>query len=187
MYNFFKSIVFIIFITNLSFTNTYSQNLITNGDFGVFNPSILSPPPLGYTTTYSLIPYTGSISSSTGRYAVTNNPLPLAPLDFRDVYDHPADGTPGNGTGNMLFVDGKNNQIFWKQSPALPLEAGVKYVFSFWIRNINRSGPTPGPKVMINAVGCSNCTTETYAPNDYEWHKVSYAITPTVTESISHP
>lgn len=167
----------------------FSQNLIVNGDFGKYDSTILKPAPLGYTTTYTQIPHNGNggTSSSTGLYAITNNPYLLAPNDFRQVFDHPSDGSLGNGTGNMLFVDGKNNQVFWKQSPAITFLAGETYVFTYWIRNINNSGPSPSPKINIKAVGCSNCTPADFQvpQGEYGWYKVTYTIIPAANESIS--
>ena len=182
-----NSIVLCFFMAIIFMPNGFSQNLIVNGDFGSYDSSILKPAPLGYTTTYTQIPHDGSIGSATGYYAITNNPYPLAKNDFRQDFDHPSDGSLGNGTGNMLFVDGKNNQVFWKQSPAITFQAGETYVFTYWVKNINKSGPTPSPNIGFKAVGCSNCTTANFqVPKEYyDWFKVTYTIIPVANELIS--
>ena len=116
-------LVFILSIYNLS-----AQNLITNGDFGLFNAAVPSPAPLGYTTTYTQIPYNGT--AAFGVYSITNNPQPLALAYLFLAYDI-SEGIIGNGTGNMMYVDGKNNQVFWQQDHPALLEAGKKNTFAF--------------------------------------------------------
>ena len=110
-----KSLVLTTLITLFSSICIYSQNLIVNGDFGTFDATIFSPPPLGYTTTYTQMAYNDTNASSTGKYSITNNPSALAPGVLSSFFDN----TTNNGTGNMMYVDGRNNQVFWKQdSPA---------------------------------------------------------------------
>jgi hypothetical protein len=149
-----KSLVLTTLITLFSSICIYSQNLIVNGDFGLFNAAVPSPAPLGYTTTYTQIPYNGT--AAFGVYSITNNPQPLAPAYLFLAYDI-SEGIIGNGTGNMMYVDGKNNQIFWKQDPPVLLEAGKKYIFSFWTRNMNQTvtngPPNPAATIRFNP-GC---------------------------------
>jgi hypothetical protein len=61
-----KFLLLLVFTFIFSAHNLNSQNLITNGDFGIFNAAVPSPAPLGYTTTYTQIPYNGSITSAAG-------------------------------------------------------------------------------------------------------------------------
>jgi len=172
---------FCLFI--LSILNSYSQNLITNGDFGVFNPSILKPVLLGYQTSYNQIAYNAG-ASFPRQYSITNNSTSVDPANFKKVFDH----TSGNGEGNMMLVDGKNNEIFWKQDPNLQLQAGLTYVFSYWVVDVNRNttAQVPAPKIKFNPSGCSNCTSQIVdvATLPAGWNKVTYSITPTTTQWI---
>ena len=77
--------------------NNNAQNLITNGDFGIFNAAITNPAQLGYQSNYTQISY-NSGNSVPRQYAISNNPKTVNPTNFKTLFDH----TTGNGTGNSL-------------------------------------------------------------------------------------
>ena len=108
---FFFSILFCFFIS----ISSQAQNLITNGDFGTFNSLIPQPSKLGYETNYNIINYNAG-NSTPRQYAITNNPKSVNTTNFKSLTDH----TTGDGTGNMMVVDGQNYEIFWKQKKPTP-------------------------------------------------------------------
>ena len=193
MQKWYKFLVYIFFITLLSTVNFYSQNLITNGDFGTFNAAVLSPPPLGYITTYSQMPYNNGTSIAAGKYAITNNPKFLSPTVLISSYDI-SNGNFGDGTGNMMFVKGKNNDVFWElNQPGLTLTVGQTYLFSFWIKNVhaNTSAIAPPPIIDLKVSGIK---VGTYSPVATDplfpkpWVKCNYsfvAATTSITIQLS--
>ncbi|KAB1157912.1 T9SS type B sorting domain-containing protein [Flavobacterium luteum] len=185
MQNFIKSFFFIFLTTLLSSVNFYSQNLLTNGNFGTYNAGVPSPSPLGYTSTHTQVPYNGA--SNPGIYAITNDPFILSPGSLVSTFDT-TDGVIGNGTGNMMYVDGDKNKVFWKQDPPLLLDAFKIYTFTYWIKNVNQTvnGGAPPPTIKYNPVGCTSCATATYSTLlSKNWEKVTYQIIPTVSQLVS--
>jgi hypothetical protein len=61
-----KFLLLLVFTFIFLAHNLNSQNLITNGDFGTFDATVFSPPPLGYTSFHTQVPYNGSITSAAG-------------------------------------------------------------------------------------------------------------------------
>jgi gliding motility-associated-like protein len=175
-----KHLLLLVFI--LSSYNLSAQNLIVNGDFGTFDAAIFSPAPLGYTSFYAQVPYNGTINSvAGGKYAITNEPRQLNTTAFISTKDH----TTADGAGNMMFVDGKFNTVFWKSDPII-IQAGVTYIFTYYIKNISVNPLSGSPKNKVDFVGCTNCTAQTtLAFTTNEWKKVQYSINPIVTQSIS--
>ena len=163
--------------------DSHSQNLITNGDFGLFNAAILTPPPLGYQTSYIQIPYNAGVSTPR-RYSITNNAFSVDNANFKGLFDH----SSADGKGNMMVVDGQNNEIFWKQDPNLRLQAGVTYVFSYWVVNVNRtvSAGNPAPKIRFNPSGCSGCSPQIVDVGllPSVWTRIEYSITPSANEWV---
>lgn len=78
-----------------------------NGDFGTFNSPVLQPIQLGYQTNYNQINYNAG-NSTPRQYAITNDSKTVNTANFKSLFDH----TTGDGTGNMMVVDGDSNEIF---------------------------------------------------------------------------
>ena len=177
-----KFLLLLVFTFIFSAHNLNSQNLITNGDFGTFDATIFSPPPLGYTSFHTQVPYNGSITSAAGgKYAITNEPRQLNTIAFVSTKDH----TTADGTGNMMFVDGKFNTVFWKSDP-INVQAGVTYLFTYYIKNISVNLASGPPRNKINFVGCTSCSAQTTNfITTGTWEKIQYSITPTANETIS--
>ncbi len=163
-----------------STSGLFSQNLITNGNFGTFNASVPKPPAVGYQSNYNQINYNQG-NSIPIEYAITNDAFSVNTTNFISIKDH----TTGNGTGNMMVVDGDSNEIFWKQNPDRQLLAGQAYVFSFWIANVAISG-NPKATIRFNPSGCSSCSSSTIDLNTLPagWNKVSFTITPSTTQWV---
>nr|WP_315147738.1 T9SS type B sorting domain-containing protein [uncultured Flavobacterium sp.] len=163
-----------------STSDLFSQNLITNGNFGTFNASLPKPPAVGYQSNYNQINYNQG-NSIPREYAITNDAFSVNTTNFITLKDH----TTGNGTGNMMVVDGDSNEIFWKQNPDRQLLAGQAYVFSFWIANVAISG-NPKATIFINPNGCSGCPTKTVDLNTLPagWNKVNFTIIPSTTQWV---
>ena len=142
-----------------------AQNLISNGGFEGTG---------GYTSNYSLIVPSGN--SSPGQYAISTNPKPVNTVNFVTSTDH-------SGTGNMMIVDGQNNDIFYKYTN-LPIQRGLNYTFTYWIRNVNNvtNGANPAPKIDLTLSNQCPCTKTLIAGNSdvglmpAGWNKVSYTI-----------
>ncbi len=168
----------------LSTLNIYCQNLLPNGDFGIFNTSILTPAKLGYNSNYNQVAYNFGNATVPRQYAITNNPNTVSPSKFRNFSDH----TTNDGTGNMMVVDGDSNEIFWKQNPDKQLQAGITYMFTFWTKNANTlsDGLNPAAVIKINPVNCTSCIPQniTVGNSASEWSKVTYSITPSSAQYI---
>ena len=168
----------------LSTLNIYCQNLLPNGDFGIFNTSILTPAKLGYNSNYNQVAYNFGNATVPRQYAITNNPNTVSPSKFRNFSDH----TTNDGTGNMMVVDGDSNEIFWKQYPDKQLQAGITYMFTFWTKNANTlsDGLNPAAVIKINPVNCTSCIPQniTVGNSASEWSKVTYSITPSSAQYI---
>jgi len=160
-----KRLFLIVVVTFLATVFSYSQNLISNGGFEGIG---------GYTSNYSLIVPSGN--SSPGQYAITTNPKPVNTVNFITSTDH-------SGTGNMMIVDGQNNDIFYKYVN-LPIQRGLNYTFTYWVRNVNNvtNGANPAPKIDLTLSNQCPCTKTLIAGNSdvglmpAGWNKVSYTI-----------
>ncbi|PKB18573.1 T9SS type B sorting domain-containing protein [Flavobacterium sp. 5] len=158
----FLLLVVLCFLTSL-FSN--AQNLISNGGFEGTG---------GFNSNYSLITPTGN--STPGQYAITTNPKPVNTVNFINSTDH-------SGTGNMMIVDGQNNDIFYKYTN-LPIQRGLNYTFTYWILNVNNvtNGANPAPKIDLTLSNQCPCTKTLIAGNSdvgampSGWNKVSYTI-----------
>lgn len=108
-----------------------AADLVTNGSFSAGNT--------GFTSTY------GPLGSSAGQgsVGVTTNPNSLCSC-FVSIGDHTS------GTGNMLFVDGADNNTgaFWSQTFAVA--ANSSYAFSMWASNAGTGGPLPNLRATAN-------------------------------------
>ena len=144
-----------------------AQNLISNGGFESTG---------GYTSNYSLITAPFSGNSIPGQYAVTTNPQPVNTANFMTSTDH-------SGSGNMMIVDGQNNDIFYKYVN-LPIQRGLNYTFTYWVKNINNftNGANPAPKIDLTLSNQCPCVKTLIAGNSdvgampAGWNKVSYTI-----------
>lgn len=92
------------------------QNLIVNGDF--------EQGPIGFSSQYEM----GVLMA--GRYIVTPNPGIFN--NDHDCVDH----TTGNGTGNLLMVDGSPNAGLWAWCQEIDVEMGQSYDVSAWVNNV---------------------------------------------------
>lgn len=163
-----KRLLLLVILCFITFTFSNAQNLISNGGFEGTG---------GYTSpSYSLITAPFSGNSSPGQYAITTNPKPVNTANFVTSTDH-------SGTGNMMIVDGQNNDIFYKYVN-LPIQRGLNYTFTYWIRNVNNvtNGTNPAPKIDLNLSNQCPCTKTLIAGNPdvglmpAGWNKVSYTI-----------
>lgn len=160
-----------LFLISLVPSIVKSQNLLTNGDFESSG---------GFQSNYTQI--TPSGNSNSGEYALVNNSQPMNTANFISATDHTS------GSGKMMVVDGRNNDIFWKQNPNIALQGGSSYVFSYYIKNINTSS-TNQPKIKFTPAdqcdaACGTSVTLLTGNSDVGampagWQKVSYRFTPT--------
>lgn len=93
-----------------------SRNLVINGDF--------EQGPIGFSSQYEM----GVLMA--GRYIVTPNPGIFN--NDHDCVDH----TTGNGTGNLLMVDGSPNAGLWAWCQEIDVEMGQSYDVSAWVNNV---------------------------------------------------
>ncbi|MFD0779022.1 hypothetical protein ACFQZF_11565 [Flavobacterium myungsuense] len=152
-----------------------------------------SPVPLGYTTTYSQMPYNDGTSGSAGKYSITNNPSLLSTTgQLISTFDI-SNGVDGDGTGNMMFVKGKGNQVFWQLDEPLVLTVGETYLFSFWIKNVH-TNTSPIARLPIIDLTVSGIKVGTYTPIGTDplvknsWVKCNYsfvAATTSITIQLS--
>jgi len=161
-----KRLLLLIVMCFMTFMSSNAQNLISNGGFEGTG---------GYTSNYSLIPSpTGN--STPGQYAITTNPKPVNTANFVTSTDH-------SGTGNMMIVDGQNNDIFYKYVN-LPIQRGLDYTFTYWVKNVNNvtNAANPAPKIDLTLSNQCPCTKTLIAGNSdvgampSGWNKVSYTI-----------
>ncbi|MCI9846458.1 PKD-like domain-containing protein [Flavobacterium pectinovorum] len=161
-----KRVLTFIFASILTSITCKSQNLISNGGFESSG---------GYSSNYSLISApTGN--SVPGQYAITTNPRPINTANFMNSTDH-------SGTGNMMVVDGQNNDIFYKYTN-LPIQRGLNYTFTYWIKNVNNvsNAANPAPKIDLTLSNQCPCTKILKEGNSdvgampAGWNKVSYTI-----------
>ena len=140
-----------------------AQNLISNGGFEGTG---------GYSSNYSLITPTGN--STPGQYAITTNSFPVNTANFVNSSDH-------SGTGNMMVVDGQNNDIFYKYTN-LPLQRGLDYTFTYWVKNVNNNAANPEPTINLTLSNQCPCNKTLIAGNSNVglmpagWNKVSYTV-----------
>jgi gliding motility-associated-like protein len=162
-----RLLTFMLFFCLVTISSN-AQNLITNGNFESTG---------GYTSNYSLISAPFSGNSSSGQYAITTNPKPVNTINFMTSTDH-------SGSGNMMVVDGQNSDVFWKYTN-LPIQAGLNYTFTYWVKNINSvtDGTNPTPQISLilsNQCPCSSTLTpgssQTVNNSGSAWQKVSYTI-----------
>lgn len=156
----------VVFSFCLSISMT-AQNLISNGGFESTG---------GYSSNYSLITAPFSGNSTPGQYAVTTNPQPVNTANFMNSTDH-------SGSGNMMIIDGQNNDIFYKYVN-LPIQRGLNYTFTYWVKNINNvtNVANPAPKIDLTLSNQCPCTKTLIVGNSdvgtmsAGWNKVSYTI-----------
>ena len=148
---------------------TLGANLISNGDFSndYANFTVQSP-------YYTLFP-----PASPGHYAVTANPLSIAPY-----LQIPTDHTP-SADNKMLVVDASVNSakpFFWEQKP-IAVQTGKTYRFTFWYA----LGLAPNPVIRAtikNASGSLQLAFKDIRPTSLtrgEWRQFYLDFTPTIT------
>jgi gliding motility-associated-like protein len=165
---------FLIFLTTVLTPGAVkSQNLLTNGDFESTG---------GFQSNYNQV--TPSGNSNAGDFALVTNSQPMNSANFISSTDHTS------GTGKMMVVDGRNNDIFWKQNPNLALQGGSTYQFSYYIKNINASTANQ-PRILFTPAdqcdaACNSSVTLVDGNSDVAlmpagWQKVTYRFTPSGT------
>jgi len=174
------SIRFILLFITIQFSGSvFAQNLLTNGDFEQGNN-------VGFSSNYTFI-LAPTGTTAAGQYGVGKNPQPYNTTSFVSMGDHTT------GTGNMLIVDGTNNNgnpepFFWKvnnNGEICGLTTGVKYTFSYWIKSIYSSS-IPGASVAEVRIKWNNIQAgqftspvlgSTFAPPPgTDWQKVTYEL-----------
>jgi large repetitive protein len=180
----FKKLFFFLLALLLTL-GSFSQNLITNGDFESGGPgtgfdvngagyvNITPPPPLSGT-------------SAPGNYAFLTNPQPMNTAFFLSFGDHTS------GTGRMMVIDGNTTggaQRFWRLGNTgggvCGLTVGATYTFSYWIRSASSTvtGVSTQADIGIqvnNAAGLTLTGGSTLAPLPAAgWQKVTYTFQPT--------
>ncbi|MBQ9426098.1 MAG: hypothetical protein IJU36_00525, partial [Paludibacteraceae bacterium] len=135
--------------------------------------------------------YYGSHPGASGGYSITPNSQ-----TFSSTY---IKVTPHKGTYFGLF-DSKatgnvEDQVAWiattATNPKLKVEAGVSYLFSFWVANINNFGEMNNGARLQFQISYNGGTTwnnlgSTINLSDYRdnrWHGISSIATPTVTSN----
>jgi gliding motility-associated-like protein len=156
-----KLLVTIIFTTFFFFFNSYSQNLITNGDFedgGSGN---------GFISDYTFI-NSSSTNTNPKQYTIASNTKLL-----NGVFINGGDYTGG---GNVLKVDGSRapNIPFWSMGNTgegiCTLTPKQTYIFSYWVKyianNISATKPETLPNIStkINGVIVSPIKGQTIVP-----------------------
>ena len=121
----------------------FSQNLLVNGNFETGTVTGFFSNGAGYVRIFP--PFSGT--TSTGNWALTDNPQPMNTASFVASGDHTT------GVGIMMVIDGNTTggqQNFWEAGNGgggvCGLTTGVQYTFSFWIRSVYGSvsgAPTP--------------------------------------------
>ena len=120
-----------------------ADELVTNGNF--------SAGITGFTSTYG-----SPGSSGQGSVYVTTNPNALCGC-FVSIGDHTT------GTGNMLLIDGADNNTgaFWSQTFAVA--ANSTYSLSVWASNAGTAGPIPLLRASANGVNIIPATSIGYS------------------------
>mgnify|MGYP006201748275 CR=1 FL=1 len=156
----------IIFIAQLNFGQNF---LISNGN----NPDFEETG--GFQSNLVLI-QTLKDFTNPGSYAIVSDPTEVSPL-FKSTKDR-------SGSGKMMIVDGKDNDVFWKQSPNIKLQGGVTYQFSYYIKNINKTNENL-PTIVFQPQDQCNCPPILVAGNATVlpdgWNQVVYEFTPSGT------
>lgn len=121
------------------FGTAQATELVSNGGFSAGNS--------GFTSTY------GPLGSPQGQgsIGITTNPASLCSC-FVSIGDHTT------GSGNMLFVDGADNNTgaFWTQS--FTVLANSAYTLSIWASSLGTTGPQPVLRATINGANAIAAT-----------------------------
>ena len=167
----------------LSIFNSFSQNLLSNGDFESGGNGV------GFSINSSLytelaIPFSGN--TSPGNYAVTTNPQPMNTANFISGGDHTS------GSGKMLVVDGTTSggqQRFWRAGSngggVCSLNLTTKYTFSYWVKSVSNLVTNTSTRAEIkiifnNATNVTLVSGNALAPLPSSgWQQVVYTFTPT--------
>jgi hypothetical protein len=162
--------ILLAFISCLLINNIHSQNLITNGNFESGNG-------VGFQSDYFITnPGGGQPNSSPRDYAIITNPFVMNTNNFVNSGDHTT------GTGLMMVCDGASGQseIFWKTNGDVTLQGGQTYIFRYFVRSVNTTGPQAeiGFRVMNGGTNTYSGNYTVTAPAN-GWQLVSYNFTVT--------
>lgn len=99
----------------------------------------------------------------------------VSPTPCRSSYVHPTKGgipadASGNPTGHYMNIDAEDDATPVYKSQAIAVTPGVRYYFSAWIANINKSYSNPSELAFyIDGVRISPSVSIQANATDYEW------------------